>query len=67
MDENRLIDIETKLAHQERLLEDLEGVVTDQQGRLTELETLCRQLVDRLRGMAEQGAAPTLDERPPHY
>lgn len=68
MDENRLIDIEMKLAHQEDMVNELNRVVTDQQSQIARLEQLCRSLVDRMRSMAE--AAPDgnpADERPPHY
>lgn len=69
MDENRLIDIEMKLAHQEKLVDELNQVLTDQQTRITELEELCRSLAERLRSAGESGAevgSPD-DERPPHY
>lgn len=69
MDENRLIDIEMKLAHQEKLVDELNQVLTDQQARITELEELCRLLAERLRSAGEGGAeggSPD-DERPPHY
>jgi SlyX protein len=68
VDEQRLIDIETQLAHQERLLADLDLALADQQVQLGRLEQLCQSLIERLRSMAE--AAPTAatpDERPPHY
>ena len=67
MDENRLIDIETKLAHQEQMMDELNRVVTDQQARLSQLEELCRSLSERLRTIGEGGAASPDDERPPHY
>ena len=68
MDENRLIDIETKLAHQEHLVDELNRVVTDQQARLSQLEALCSRMAERLRAVAEGGgAASPDDERPPHY
>jgi len=68
MDDERLIAIESKLAHQEMLLDELNSVLTDQQARVSYLEDLCRTLVQRLRGLTE-GATPgaPADERPPHY
>ncbi|MDH4107576.1 MAG: SlyX family protein [Gammaproteobacteria bacterium] len=68
MDEERLIAIESKLAHQEVLLEELNAVLTNQQARVGYLEDLCRTLMERLRGLTE-GATPgaPVDERPPHY
>ena len=69
MDENRLIEIEVKLAEQERAVEELNQVVTDQQARISELEERCRLLTDRLKSFGEAGAESGSPEaeRPPHY
>ena len=68
MDENRLIDIETKLAHQEHSLAELNTALTNQQKQLTLLEDLCESLVDRMRSISDGGAVGNpSDERPPHY
>ena len=68
MNENRLIDIETKLAHQEHLLDELNSALTDQQARISDLEELTRHLLERLRSVGEGGTAASADdERPPHY
>jgi SlyX protein len=68
MEEQRFIEIETKLAHQEDLLDELNAVVTDQQSQISRLEELCRTLVSRLRSLGEGvSAASPEDERPPHY
>lgn len=68
MSEDRLVDIEIKLAHQEQLLTDLDEVVTKQQAKIMQLEELYGSLLERVRSMGE--AMPgdgTQDERPPHY
>jgi len=68
VDENRLIDIETKLAHQEHSLAELNSALTNQQKQLTILEDLCESLVKRVRSISDGGAAGDPgDERPPHY
>jgi SlyX protein len=68
MDEQRLIDIEVKLAHQEHTLDEVNDVLTDQQAQLTRLEQVCQSLVERLRALSEVPAADQRgDERPPHY
>jgi SlyX protein len=68
MSEDRLIDIESKLAYQEQVLLELNEVVTEQQARLMRLEQLSTSLIERVRAIGE--AAPeeaSDDERPPHY
>lgn len=69
MSEERLVEIETKLAHQEYLLNELNDVITRQQESIIHLEERFGGLVDRLRSISEAlpaDAAPR-DERPPHY
>jgi SlyX protein len=68
MSEDRLINIETKLAHQEQLLFELNEVLTEQQARLMQLEQLSSSLLERVRaiGEATPEGEPT-EERPPHY
>lgn len=68
MNDDRLIDLETRLTYQEALLHDLNAVVVAQQRRITELETLGRQLLDRVARLGQdidKGLAA--DEIPPHY
>jgi SlyX protein len=68
MDETKIIEIETKLAHQDQLLEKLNVVLTDQQTQLMRLEELFGAMVERIRSMdnSDPDSAPQ-DERPPHY
>ena len=68
MSEDRLVDIESKLAHQDQLLLELNDVVTAQQAKIMQLEQLCSSLLDRVRSISESmpGDA-SADERPPHY
>jgi SlyX protein len=67
MSEDRLVDIEIKLAHQEQQLFDLDKVVTDQQARIMQLEQLVKSLIERVRAIGEGGADTAQDETPPHY
>ncbi len=68
VDDNRFIDIETKLAHQDDMLGKLNAALTHQQAQLSRLEALCESLVERLRSLADDGpAADSADQRPPHY
>ncbi len=68
MDEQSLIEVETKLAFQEDALRRLNDALVDQQHRVAELERICRVLVERLARMTDEvhkGSAA--DEVPPHY
>jgi SlyX protein len=68
MDETKMIEIETKLAHQDQLLIELNQVMTDQQTQLMRLEELFTAMVERVRSLGDNSpdAAPQ-DETPPHY
>lgn len=68
MTEERFIDIETKLAHQEHTIAELNDVITSHQEKIMQLEELCASLLDRVRSIGEAlpGDAPQ-DEKPPHY
>ncbi|MDH3304772.1 MAG: SlyX family protein [Gammaproteobacteria bacterium] len=68
MSEERFIELETRLAHQDQLLNELNDVVTGQQAKIMQLDELCKSLVARIRSLSE--AMPAIDpgdERPPHY
>jgi len=68
MSEERFIDLESRLAHQDQLLNELNDVVTSQQAKITQLDELCKSLIARMRSMADAApAADAGDERPPHY
>jgi SlyX protein len=68
MSEDRLVDIESKLAHQDQLLQELNDVVTAQQSTIMRLEDLFEALIERVRSIAESSPEPAPnDERPPHY
>ncbi len=68
MTENRFENIETKLAHQEALLLELNDVVAQQQASITKLEELCDSLRERVRALSDTLPADTSeDETPPHY
>lgn len=68
MSEQRLIEIETKLAFQEDAVQQLHHVVCEQQKQIDRLELTCKVLMDRLKEMAlEGGNNPAAHEKPPHY
>jgi len=68
MSEERFIDLETRAAHQDQLLSDLNDVVTAQQTKIMQLEDICKLLLGRVRSIGEaMPEGDPGDERPPHY
>lgn len=66
--ENRLIDLETRLAFQEHTLQALNDVVIRQQQQIEVLIREVNALKDRLRAAAPSLVVPLEDEKPPpHY
>jgi SlyX protein len=68
VDDDKLIDIETRIAHQEHTIASLNEALTDQQAQIAGLETLVKALRDRVRALSDASPATgTDDEPPPHY
>lgn len=65
--EERLVEIEIKLARQEDLVDTLNQTVYRQQKKIDELEALCAALARHVREMREAAAAGPANEKPPHY
>lgn len=64
MDEQRLIAIETKLLHQDVMLEDLHQVLYKQLATIDLLEKKIKKMEEQLEASNEIRAA---GEKPPHY
>ncbi len=64
--EDRFVDIEIKLAHQEDLVESLNQVIYQQSRRLDQLEAIVQHLAEHIRNNAQSGPNP-VNDRPPHY
>jgi SlyX protein len=68
MTDDRIVDIEIKLARQEDLVDTLNQMVYQQQKKIDELEALCSALARRLKDLASAAAERNpLNEKPPHY
>lgn len=68
MTEDRFIDLETRLAYQDESIRSLSDTVARQQKQLDQLESLTRQLLERVRTINEPVFKGTpADEIPPHY
>ncbi|MGO4381390.1 SlyX family protein [Pseudoduganella sp. RAF53_2] len=64
--EERFVDIEIKLAHQEDLVESLNQRVYEQQKQIDKLEAMLAALAEHVRTNIQSNQSP-LNERPPHY
>ncbi len=68
MEHERLVGIETKLAFQEQISDQLSDVLRDQQSQLDTLKQSLSRLTARLGQLEKTGASdPLPDEKPPHY
>ena len=69
MSEERLVNIETKIAFQEDVIEELNKTVYQQQRKLERLEATCEALARHRSSLAESvnEISPAASERPPHY
>jgi SlyX protein len=68
VDDEKIIEIQEKLAHQEHMLSSLNEALTNQQAQIGKLEALCQSLVERIRALSEAGPEDKEgEEQPPHY
>lgn len=66
--ERRLIELESRVAHHERMAEDLSSVIADQGRTIDMLNERVRRLIGRLRELeAGWERSPQDDKPPPHY
>lgn len=66
--EERLVDIEIKIARQEDLVDALNQTVYQQQKKIDELEALCSALARRVKEVSSiDGERNPAHEKPPHY
>lgn len=67
MTEERMIELETKIAFQELAIEDLQKLVYEQHKAITTLETKLERLTNELLGQGATGEAAPGNDKPPHY
>jgi SlyX protein len=68
MSEERLMNIETKIAFQEDMIDALNKTIYQQQLQIDLLEAQCKAMAQHIQLLAEagsEGRMPT--EKPPHY
>ena len=67
MKEERLVELEIKLAYQEDMVQALNVIVSDQQKQIGRLEETCKMLNGRIKSMPESENINLGVEIPPHY
>ena len=69
MSENRFVEIETKIAFQEKMIKDLNDVVYEQQQEMERISSICDLLIKREKELSEfsLGSDAPANEKPPHY
>lgn len=66
--EERIADIEIKLARQEDMVDTLNKTIYQQQKKIDELEALCAALARRVKDMRDtMTEGNPVNEKPPHY
>lgn len=68
MTDKRLTEMESRLAHHERMSEDVSAVLAEQGRAIDTLTLQLRRLTERIAELEAGGAsAPPDDQPPPHY
>ena len=67
MDEQRLIEIETRIAWQDDALRQLSDALANQQRDIERLQRLCQAMQAQLTAVGDGARALPADEPPPHY
>jgi len=65
--EERMIDLETKSAYMEHMIQELNEVIISQQNQIDRLEKSMLHLKDFVRSQEGQGSEPEKEAPPPHY
>jgi len=69
MNDDRIVELEIKIAYQEDLLQALNNIVGQQQQKIDRLEATCGLLNERIISLSTEGGSSgeAIDEVPPHY
>jgi SlyX protein len=65
--QERLVELETRVAFQEHVLQEMGDVVARQQVEIERLTRLLKEVQDRLRGISAPVAEGADETPPPHY
>jgi SlyX protein len=64
--EQRIEDLEVRMAHQDKTIAELNDVITSQWKKLEMIERQLRRLGEELEAM-DGGEGPAANQKPPHY
>jgi SlyX protein len=70
MNDERIVDLEARLAHQDRSIQELSDELYRQQRHIGELERRLLVLTERVKDLVSRDSGPAPrpeDELPPHY
>jgi len=67
MSDQRIIDLEEKIAFQEDLIQKLDDALAGQQKQLMDAERKIELMLQQLRKLEDNMPSATADEKPPHY
>ncbi|MFH2058167.1 MAG: SlyX family protein [Pseudomonadota bacterium] len=69
MNEDRLLEIETKLTFQEKTIKDLNDELYQQQQEIDRLKLICEAFLKQSKAISEltMGIDAPANEKPPHY
>lgn len=65
--EERILDMETKMAYQENTIKELSDIIYEQQKKIDLLEEKIGILVDQFKAFADSSGGGIRDDKPPHY
>ena len=66
-EENRITEIEIKLAYMEDFMNQIQQVAVDQEKRIEKLEKENRLLIEKMREVSENLEGDIPNRKPPHY
>ncbi|MCW7754318.1 SlyX family protein [Desulfobotulus sp. H1] len=67
MNQEEIISLQTRIAYQEKLLQELSDVIFEQQKEIDRIQHLYKMLDHRLQSLAENASQNPASEKPPHY
>lgn len=67
MSDEKIIDIEIRMAYQDDIIQDLSDVVYKQQKQIDQLEKMMELMLGKLQDLSQNPTTKHLDEKPPHY